>query len=135
MSRAELVPVTHVDAFWPHVREGFQRALLKTGGDLETGDLWALCRSGAGYLIVINDEDGIIGAAILKAETWSSGRKMRVMALYGAGAADWFADMKALAIRIAKDCGATAIVADGRKGWPKFAPNARVLRVVYEEQI
>jgi hypothetical protein len=43
--------------------------------------------------------------------------------------------MRETATRIAKDCGATSFIADGREGWAKIFPNAKRLRVLYEETI
>jgi hypothetical protein len=75
MPTVSLVAVPNIDAIWPHLREGFQRSVMKTGGDIETGDLWVQCR------------------------------------------------------------GATSLVSEGRPGWAKIFPKAKVLRALYEEQL
>lgn len=133
--QVSVVPVLHIDQFWPSLREGFHRSVMKTGGDLTTGDLWVACRSGSAFLIVAHDGDEIRGASIWRPETWQSGKKMRCLALYGAGMKDWIQDMREMAARIAKDCGATSLVSEGRLGWQKVFPKAKVLRALYEEAI
>lgn len=135
MSQVSLVPTNSVDQFWPHLREGFQRSVMKTGGDLTTGDLWVACRSGSAFLLIAHEGDEIRGASIWRPDTWQSGRKLRCLALYGSGMRDWIQDMRDMAARIAKDCGATSLVSEGRLGWQRVFPKARVLRALYEEQI
>ena len=130
-----LVPVPNIDAIWPHLREGFHRSVMKTGGDIETGDLWVQCRNGSAFLIIAHEGEEIRGASIWRADTWQSGRVLRCLALYGHGFTDWIEDMHATAKRIAADCGATSLVAEGRPGWQKKFPKAKVLRMLYRESI
>jgi hypothetical protein len=140
--QVSLVPVVNVDSFWPSLREGFQRALLKTGGDLTTGDLWVQCRNGSAFLLVASnhvksnmDEMTLVGASIWRPDTWQSGRKLRCLALYGSGMNNWIDDMRALAADIARNCGATSLVSEGRLGWQRIFPKAKVLRALYEETL
>ena len=133
--RVSLIPVHHIDQIWPHIREGLQRAVMKTGGDIETGDLWVQCRNGSAFLLIAHDGDSIAGASIWTRQTWQSGRKLRCLALFGTQMTGWIHDMKALAERLAKDNGCTALVSDGRVGWVKIFPKAKVLRYLYEEKL
>jgi hypothetical protein len=141
MSQVSLVPVTNVDQFWPSLRAGFERALKKTGGDLTSGDLWVTCRSGAGFLLIAHEGEEILGASIWRQDTWDSGRKLRCLAMYGNRLREWKDDMRASAIRVMRDCGATSLVSEGRCGkngeplWTKPYPNAKPLRILYEEVI
>ncbi len=132
--QVSLVPVPNVDALWPHLREGFGYFIGKTDSGLSTGDLWIKCRSGEGFLVVAHDE-GIRGASIWQMETRLSGRKLRCIALFGEGMADWIEDMRAMARNIARDCGADALVSEGRLGWRRVFPKAKVLKAFYEEPI
>ena len=129
-----LVPVTSIDPIWPYLREGFEAACLKTGGDVSSGDLWVACRSGSAFLIVASGE-AIQGASVWKQETWATGRRLRCVMLYGANMDGWIEDMRDMAMKIARDCGATSLVAEGRPGWERIFKNARKLRVIYEELI
>jgi hypothetical protein len=43
--------------------------------------------------------------------------------------------MREEAAKLAKLLGATAFVADGRQGWKRTFPKARVVRVVLEEEL
>jgi hypothetical protein len=115
--------------------QGFQKALLKTGGDLSLGDLWQQARRGDAFLIIAHEEDRLYGASLWRPEVWQSGTKLRCLALYGTEMAGWIADMRTTAQKIAKDCGATTLLAEGREGWTKIFPNAKRLRVLYEETI
>lgn len=129
------IAVPLIDGLWPHLREGFQRALLRTGGDIETGDLWVQCRNGSAFLLIAHDGEQIVGASIWKAQTWQTGRVLRCLALYGSEMTGWIHDMKALAERLAKDNGCTSLVSEGRLGWQRIFPNAKVLRNLYEEKL
>jgi hypothetical protein len=133
--QVSLVPVPNVDHFWPVLREGFHRSVMKTGGDIETGDLWVQCRSGGAFLLIAHEGEEIRGASIWRRDTWQTGRKLRCLALYGTGMKDWIEDMHGLAKRIAIDSGATSLVSEGRTGWVKIFPKAKVLRALYEEQL
>jgi len=129
------IAVPLIDGLWPHLREGFQRALMKTGGDIETGDLWVQCRNGSAFLLIAHDGDRIAGASIWTRQTWQTGRVLRCLALFGTQMTGWLPEMRALAERLAKDNGCTSLVSDGRVGWKRIFPNAKVLRQLYEEAL
>lgn len=133
--QVNLWPAHLIDNVWPHVREGFERATAKTGGDLDTAALWTGCRRGDYFLIVAVEGEEIRAASIWKPETWTSGKKLRCMAVYGRKMADWKDEMREVATRIARDCGATSFIADARLGWVKALPKTRIIRVVLEETI
>lgn len=124
-----------VDQFWHGLAPGFQRSLDRGGGDLTIADLWQGCRRGDWFLLVAHEGDTILGASIWRPQMWSTGMKLRCMALFGSQFRVWIRDMRELAAAVARDCGASALVSDGRPGWAKIFPKAKVLRVVYEEQI
>jgi hypothetical protein len=133
--QVSLVPVLNVDQFWPHLREGFHRSVMRTGGDLTTGDLWSQCRNGSAFLLIAHEGEEIRGASIWRPDTWQTGRKLRCLALYGSGMKHWIEDMHGMAKSIAIDCGATSLVSEGRLGWQRIFPKAKVLRALYEEQL
>ena len=107
---------------------------MATGGDITTGELWKQCRNGSAWLIMAHDEQ-VGGASIWRHEVWQTGVKLRCLALYGSEMGEWIGDMQAIVTRIAADCGATALVTEGRVGWAKIFPKARKLRILYEEAI
>ncbi len=131
--RCDLVSVHQVDQFWPSLSQGFQRAVMKTGGDITVGELWQGARSGQTFLLVAHDETEIRGASIWVPQVWQTGGKLRCLALWGRGMKDWIEDMHELATRVMRDCGATSLVSEGRTGWPKIFPQAKNLRNLYEE--
>lgn len=130
-----LVPQHLVDATWPRVSEGFERASRRSGGDLTVGELWQGCRAGNCFLFVVHDNERIVAATVWKPELWVSGPKFRCMALYGAGMKDWMPDLHEKVRQTAILCGAKSLLSEGRVGWQKIFPKARVLRAVYEEAI
>jgi len=130
-----LVNPAMVDGVWPHIRKGIESACLETGGDISPADIWRECRNGHCFLIVTHNGDAITAACIWRYEMWMTGPKLRCLALWGANMELWLGPMRDLSASIAKDCGATAFVTEGRKGWERIFPKARVLRVVYEEPL
>lgn len=130
-----LVPVERVDVVWPHVRAALEQACLRTGGDIAAVDLWQGCRRSEMFLIVAHDGERMQAASVWRPETWQTGRKLRCMALAGKNMNAWLSDMRETATQLARDCGATSFVTEGREGWSRIFPKARKLRVVYEESL
>lgn len=133
--RTVLVPTNMVDGIWPSVVGGFQKASRRSGGDLTVGDLWVGCRSGHCFLFIVHEGDDVKAATVWKPETWQSGTKFRCMALYGQGMADWMPELHEMVKKVARDCGASSLVAEGREGWRKIFPHTRKIRTLYEEPI
>lgn len=130
-----LVPLHLIDGIWPSVKDGFQRASDRFGGDLTVGELWQLCRSGNAFLFVVHDDQTVAAATAWRPELWGSGPKFRCLALYGTNMADWMPELHEKVKQAAVQCGATSLMSDGRAGWQKVFPKAKVLRMVYEERI
>jgi len=130
-----LVPLHLVDGVWKLVSSGFERASRRSGGDLTTGELWQMCRTGQAHLFVVHDSEKILAATAWRFEIWGRGPRYRCMALFGHGVKDWKDSLRKEVETAARHCGATALVADGRLGWKAIYPDAKVLRVVYEASL
>lgn len=137
MTTRVIGPLTtaQVDQFWHGLAPGFQRCIDRGGGDLTLAELWQGCRRGDWFLLVAHEGDTILGASIWRPQVWQDGMKLRCLGLFGTNFKKWADDMRTVATAVARDCGATAFVTDGRPGWARFFPKAKVLRIVYEEQI
>lgn len=133
-----LVPVIEVDRVWPLVREGLENSCTACGGDLSAADLWRECRSGNAFLILVLEEGKILSASAWRPETWSSGGKLRCLALYGVGLWKWIGPLRAAVLELKQNVGAESLVAEGLEKWgalfKRLFPNARKLRVLYEEE-
>jgi hypothetical protein len=123
-----------VDGLWSQIADGLEHACRKTGGDLTAHYLWTECRSGRAFLVVVSAET-IIAASVWRFEQWTTGRKLRCLALYGVGMKDWLRPHRKLIEDLAKVGGATSLVTEGRKGFQRIFPAARVLRLLYEEPL
>jgi hypothetical protein len=124
-----------VDATWPTFAERLQESCQKSGGDLSSGDLWQMCRSGQAFLVLIYDEAGFIAALIMQFQNWSGKQILRILALVGDDMKQWLSMAKGFVTRMAADGGAKSIVTDGRVGWTRVFPTAKKLRVVYEVEL
>lgn len=133
--RVSLVACPLVDQIWPFVTYGLEHACRKGGGDIGSDYLWGLCRSGGAYLMVVADGEQIIGASVWNFEKWSSGRKFRCLSLYGEKFGEWAEQMQELVMKVARDGGADSLVTEGRRGWAKRYPQARLLRTTYEMDV
>jgi len=131
MLKTELVPVLLVDNAFNHVSEGLQKSCDRSGGDLDVAYLWRECRSGQAMLYVVSQDDTVKGAVVLRFENWSGKGVLRTLALWCNGLGVWDA-LDAKAHEIGRQFGAKSLVAEGRKGWERRYPNAKVLRQLYE---
>lgn len=133
----EVVIWRDVDGLWPELAEGIARSCAKSGGEVSPADLWIWCRSGQAWLLVAKDQDGRVwGASVVKFETWSTGVRLRGLALTGTAMRHWLHDMVAAIRRLGLDGGAVAFVDRGEPGLlkslQKLGQPTRILGVVYE---
>ncbi len=133
--KVDLVSVHQVDQFWPLLAKGMANSCRRSGGGIVSGDVWRECRSGSAWLIVAHDETTIQGASVWYLQTGANGAWLRCMAMYGVKMNAWKDDMRALVMRIAADCGAVGIKADGRRGIGAMVPSAQIKHVYYEERL
>lgn len=124
-----------VDATWPTFAERLQKACEETGGDLSSGDLWQMCRSGQAFLVLVYDESGFIAALIMQFQNWSGKQVLRVLAIVGDNMSQWLSMAKGFIAQMAANGGAKSLVADGREGWTRIFPTAKKLRILYEVEI
>lgn len=129
-----LIPLSHVDQVWPHLSEGMKEACRRGGGDLTPDWLFAVCRKGDALLFVAHDDLVIQAGLVCRVETWSGQRVLRILAACG-----WDMDQWLPAVREYREwlrnLDISRVVFEGRRGWQRAIPQARVLRQVYEVNI
>ena len=121
-----------VDAVWPMLSERLQAACARTGGDLSSGELWQMCRSGNAFLVLVTDVQQVVAGLIMQFQNWSGKQVMRCLGIVGERMAEWLPMAKEFITQMAKSGGATSFVSEGREGWSRIFPTARKLRVTYE---
>ena len=126
---------SEVDGFWPAIAERLQAACERMGGDLSSGDLWQMCRSGNAFLVLVVDDREIVAALIMQFQNWSGKQVMRCLGIVGDRMNEWLPMAKGFIEKMARDGGAKSFVSEGREGWAKVFPTARKLRVTYEVAI
>lgn len=124
-----------VDHFWPTFAQRLQTACDETGGDISSGDLWQMCRSGNAFLVLVLDEAGFKAALIMQFQKWTAKQVMRCLAIVGDDMAAWLPMARDFIAQMARDGGATSFIAEGREGWTRIFPAARRLRTTYEVEI
>ncbi|MDP3971975.1 MAG: hypothetical protein Q8P61_03580 [Candidatus Nanopelagicales bacterium] len=135
MAVIELAGVHQIDGVWPQVSDGFEKACRKTGGSLDAPYLWAETRAGRAFLIVVSEDSAVIAASVWRFENWASGRKLNCLALHGRAMTEWLQQHREFVTAMAKAGGATALVADGRVGWARTFPDAKLIRQTCEIQL
>lgn len=124
-----------VDHFWPAFASRLQIACDETGGDISSGDLWQMCRSGNAFLVLVLDNDGFKAALIMQFQKWTAKQVMRCLAIVGDDMAAWLPMARDFIAKMAADGGATSFIAEGREGWTRIFPAARRLRTTFEVEL
>lgn len=120
-----------IDPIWPLISERLHKAFEKTGGDLTSGELWQMCRSGQAFLVVAFEETELKAAMIVQFQKWDK-PVLRCLAVVGFDMGAWLAAGKEFIWNMAKDNGAQSFVFEGREGWKVPLPEARRLRSTWE---
>lgn len=110
----KLVGVHQIDGVWPLIKHQIAAALERCD-DLSLTGLYALCRSGHGFLFVSDD---LKTSAIVSFETRNGTESARILALGSDANTDWKSDIEVIR-EFAKANGAEKVVFQGRKGWAR----------------
>lgn len=129
--KADLVPVWQIDGAFEHVAKGLQLSCERGGGEIDAAYLHRECRSANAVLVVVTEKDQHLGAVVLRFENWSGRSVLRTLALWCDGPGVWDA-INSKAHEIGKQFGVKSLIAEGRRGWERRYPNAKVLRQLYE---
>lgn len=133
--RIAIANSAEVDQLWPVFSARLQKACERTGGDISSGDLWQMCRSGNAFLVVVLDGDELKAALIMQFQKWTAKQVMRCLAIVGDEMDEWLPAARDFIAGMARDGGATSFIAEGRDGWARIFPTAKRLRVTYEVEI
>lgn len=122
------VPVTLVDGVWPKLREGMVIACEKGRGQYDADWLFRVCRTGEAYLLIDMDEQGEVKAGLVcQVQYWRGEQKVVLLAVTGKFESGEFRKF------IRENIG-SKLVWEGRPGWARSIPGARVLRWVFEAE-
>lgn len=122
-----------VDGLWPLIAAKVQESCSNTGGDMSSGDLWQMCRSGDAFLaVVLDDENKPVATIIVQFQKWAEKTVLRCLSIAGERMSEWLPETMEFISNMARENGASCLVADGRDGWARVLPNAKRLRVTYE---
>lgn len=129
MISATVAKQSDVDGLWPLISEDIIKCIEKTPTFLTASDLWVMCRSGEGFLIVVHDEDKILGAAVWRFEKDS----FVCLIVTGTKADEWWGIFSATVSEVARLGGARQLMFTGRAGLfkklKKHFPAMRMTRV------
>lgn len=128
------IATADIDAAWVAAVPLMQR-IADSAPDLSLAWLWSGLRAGALQLFLAGSAEGGHAAALVcRLEDWKGGTVLRIVGAASDDRRGWFAlwpDFAAEAGRM----GAARIVFDGRRGWARKIPEARILRQVYEVEL
>lgn len=124
-----------VDEIWPSISGKVQATCDKSGGDLSSGDLWQMCRSGQAFLVVIMDDSGPVATIIVQFQKWNRRTVLRCLSIDGERMSEWLNEAMAYISNMGRNGGASSLIAEGRDGWARVLPQAKKLRITYEVEI
>lgn len=133
--RIGLANAAEVDEIWPSIASNVQATCDKSGGDLSSGDLWQMCRSGQAFLVVIMDDNGPVATIIVQFQKWNRRTVLRCLSIDGERMSEWLDDAMAYISNMGRNGGASSLIAEGRDGWSRVLPQAKKLRITYEVEI
>lgn len=113
----------------------FGTACERTGGDTTPQYLWSESRSGRAFLVIARVGDDVLAGSIWRFEEWTSGRKMKCLVIGGRHMEIWKDPHREFVENMGRTGGAKTIVTEGREGWQRVFPDAKVIRQVYEVEI
>jgi hypothetical protein len=104
-----------VDGLWPLISTDIIKCIEKTPTFFTAADLWVMCRSGTGFLIVVHEGTTIVGASIWRFEE-SNFVCLMLVGVKGRmrTGEDWITLLFERATVTAKAGGATQLMASGR---------------------
>ncbi len=133
----DIIPTGHIDQFWPSIEAEVIQCIKDTRADCSAGDLWALCRSGSAFLMVVHDEGRIGASLVWQAQTWPHGVVLNnlITVSNGAPMKEWREPIEAMARRLARSCGASTFIWRGSPAWGRIFKDAKVLSIIYEMEV
>lgn len=134
--RIGIANAAEVDALWPSIGQKVQATCDKSGGDMSSGDLWQMCRSGQAFLVVVMDDDqAVVATIILQFQKWNRRTVLRCLSIDGERMSEWLQDAMAYIENMGRNGGASSLISEGREGWARVLPQAKKLRITYEVEI
>lgn len=132
----ELVAVHDVDAVWPRFASEVVNCLDRTPNpDFAAGDYWTMCRSGMAFMVIAHDGKDFVGMTIWRFEAG----KFCCLLLVGSKIRTWLTPLINKAAEIARNGGATSLIASGRVEFgalfKRALPGAKTIRQTYEVAI
>jgi len=109
---ATLAKQAEIDSLWPLVSDQIVKCIEKTPTFFSAADLWVMCRGGSAFMIIAHQGTDILGATIWRFED----ANFVCLMMVGKDAKQWFGAVKETASFVARQGGATRLMASGRLG-------------------
>lgn len=124
------VPIAQVERAWVEALPLVQR-IADSAPDLTLSELWQSLRSGESEMWLAGTDAGHEAAAITRLRPWGGGTAAYVLGVASHDGRSWRSIIPAWREAL-KARGAEKIIIEGRTGWKRIFPEARLLRQVYE---
>lgn len=124
-----LVSLAEIDAIWPALHEGMERACRKAHSSYSAIDFYRLVRGNGAFLHIVEADGQIKAGIITEIGESSEGKYVKVLALCGFGMGEWLSEL--IADPFWEMAGVKTARWEGRIGLEKI-PGAKVIRQVYE---
>jgi hypothetical protein len=124
-----LVPVADIDKVWPALMDGIAEACRRCGDDVTPWHLLSWCRRSDALLFVAWDGE-VKAGLVVRPEQWGAEQVLRILTATGHEIDKWLPELEA-SDDWQKFVGNLPVIFEGRPGWQRKIPKARVQRVVY----
>lgn len=133
MTQLVAVPHASVESAWLDALPLIVK-IADSAPDLTLSALWSILRGGGGELWLAGSCDGHEAAAITALKPWGTQTAAFVYGVASNDSRAWRSVIPAFEAAL-KARGADIIIMEGRKGWARVFPEARVIRQTFEVKL
>lgn len=127
------VPVAEVDRIWPRLAPGFEQAIRRSTGDMNLPWLYQQCRTGQIVLMIVLQDNDLIGAFAIRPEQTKTGWRTRIVEMWGKDFRNWIGPATDSIRGFGKrSWGAEKVVWEGQRAHQRFVPGSKIIRYIYE---
>ena len=131
----EVAAPNQVDQIWPTIGPGMETACRNSHSSMTSDYLWSECRSGRAFLVIVAKDGEFKAASVWRFEQTVTSNRLHCLMVHGKELLGWAEQHRLFAHEMARAGGATSIILDGRKAHSRIYPNAKIIRITYEEEV
>lgn len=131
----DIIPVEHVDFFWPEVKEILKPSFRYIRNSHQVDDYLAPLKAGNLQMWLAKDGDKVVGACVTAIDHEYTGKVLFIYSVAGERLKDWVHLMDAALDQFGLANGCHCIEAVTRKGFSKLVPAYKEDGVIYVKML